>query len=62
MELLGADSMSADDWGRPVRDDYQDWQASVDRAWQRRERLGRLDERWVKDGEPVEEDESERAE
>ena len=51
--------MSADDWGRPVRDDFDDWRASVDREWERWDRLRAVDERHVKD-EPVEEQEGEK--
>lgn len=42
-----------DDYSRPARDDYQDWQESVDRDWITRERLERLDEQAAKD-EPAE--------
>jgi hypothetical protein len=44
-----------DDYGRPARDDYQDWSDSVERDWIRRERLERLDEQAAKD-EPQESD------
>ena len=40
-----------DDWDRPARDDYRDWQDSVDRDWETRERFDRLDEAWAKGGE-----------
>lgn len=40
-----------DDWSRPARDDYRDWQDSVDRDWATRERFDRLDEQWAKGGE-----------
>jgi hypothetical protein len=42
------------DYGRPVRDDYEDWRDSVERDWERQERLDRVDEKAAKD-EPVEE-------
>lgn len=41
--LLGADSMS-DDFSRPVRDDFEDWRSSVDREWERWDRLRAVDE------------------
>lgn len=44
MELLGADSMSADDWGRPARDDFDDWRSSVEREWEKWDRLRAVDE------------------
>jgi hypothetical protein len=49
----------SEDWGRPARDDFQDWRESVDRDWIRRERLERLDEQAAKD-EPAEDREDER--
>jgi hypothetical protein len=42
------------DWTQPARDYDQDWQDSVDRDWERQERLDRVDEKAAKD-EPVEE-------
>ena len=61
MELLGADQMSRD-FSRPVRDDFHDWRLSVEREWENRERLERIDDRYIREGtsdsvEPDEEDE-----
>lgn len=39
------------DYSRPARDDVRDHRRSVERAWERRERLDALDDRWVREGE-----------
>ena len=36
--------MSSDDWARPARDDFDDWRASVDREWEKWDRLRAVDE------------------
>ena len=44
-----------DDYSQPARDEYQDWQDTVDRDWIIRERLDRLDEQHEKDEPPDDE-------
>ena len=36
--------MSSDDWGHPARDDFDDWRSSVDREWEKWDRLRAVDE------------------
>jgi hypothetical protein len=48
------------DYGRPVRDEARAWQDSVDREWERRERLERNWDKWpVDEGDSPEEKDDE---
>lgn len=34
----------SDDFSRPMRDDFEDWRSSVDREWEKWDRLRAVDE------------------